>query len=67
MSPSERVPTARQTGPPVELRCRACGSWICSGPAGTPWLRGRCGNRSVLGQPGRKCALYGQTQKVIFR
>jgi hypothetical protein len=51
---------------PVELRCKGCGAWICSGPGGTPWLRGRCGNRSVLGQPGRKCAFYGQTQTVRF-
>jgi hypothetical protein len=50
----------------VELRCKACGGWISSAPSGTSWLRGRCGNRSALGQPGRKCAEYGQTQQVRF-
>jgi hypothetical protein len=35
-------------------------------PPGTPWARGRCGNRQVLGQPGRKCALYGKPQRFVF-
>ena len=52
--------------PPVEGRCASCGAWVVTGPAGTPWLRGRCANRSVDGLPGRKCRLYGQTQRFVF-
>jgi hypothetical protein len=54
--------TDQPKAPPWEARCKSCGGWVGTVPAGTAWFRGRCGNRSVLGQPGRKCALYGQTQ-----
>lgn len=52
--------------PPQEARCRACGGWVGTVPPGTPWFRGRCGNRAVDGLPGRKCRLYGQTQRFVF-
>lgn len=51
---------------PVEGWCAACGAWVVTGPPGTPWLRGRCGNRSVDGVPGRRCRLYAQTQRFVF-
>lgn len=52
-----------QKAPPVEARCRACGGWISTVPAGTPWVRGRCFNR----QDGRDCSLKGQGQTIKLR
>lgn len=49
--------------PPQEARCRACGGWIATVPAGTAWARGRCFNRVN----GRDCRLYGQGQTVKLR
>jgi hypothetical protein len=65
MSVAARDPQTRM--PPWEARCKACGGWVGTVPGGTAWFRGRCGNRSVLGQPGRKCALYGSTQSFKQR
>lgn len=49
--------------PPWDARCKSCGAWVGTVPSGTPWFRGRCGNRKVDGVPGRKCRAYGQTQR----
>lgn len=48
--------------PPWEARCSACGGWLATVPAGTSWVRARCGNRQVGGIPGRKCPLYAQSK-----
>jgi len=42
--------------PPAEARCRACGGWLGTVPAGTRWLRTRCLDR--------RCALHGVAQTV---
>ncbi len=51
--------------PPVEARCRACGAWLSTVPAGTAWARGRCFNARVQ-FTGRKCELYGTAQTVVL-
>lgn len=51
---------------PIEGYCRACGGWILTCAPGTAWARGRCGNRKLNGEPGRKCSLYAQTQRFTF-
>jgi hypothetical protein len=45
--------------PPRDARCSQCGEWIGTAPAGTKWLRGRCGNR--------RCPKYGAGQTVHLR
>lgn len=56
-------PLALPRPAPLEARCRACGGWIATVPAGTPWARGRCFNRVQ----GRDCRLYGQGQTIQLR
>lgn len=53
--------------PPWEARCRACGGWVGTVPGGTPWFRGRCGNRQMAGMAGRRCPQYGVTQTFKAR
>lgn len=45
--------------PPHEVRCRTCGGWLATVPAGTTWTRSRCMNK--------RCALYGEGQTVKLR
>ena len=51
---------------PVEGRCAVCGGWVVTVPAGTPWARGRCGNRKFGGLPGRKCPAYAEARTFRF-
>lgn len=44
---------------PQEARCRSCGGWLASAPAGAAWVRARCGNK--------RCRLYGDGQMIRFR
>jgi hypothetical protein len=60
---AERLADAPVKPPPVEARCAACGGWIATVPAGTPWARGRCYNRIN----GHACRLYGRGQTVHLR
>lgn len=62
MMVEQRAPKA----PPVEARCRACGGWLATVPAGTLWARGRCFNGRTQIATGKKCELYGVGQTVVL-
>lgn len=55
MAGSASGQATQQRLPPWEARCHACGGWVGTVPAGTPWFRGRCINR--------RCRMYGKTEK----
>jgi hypothetical protein len=55
----EPSPAEAAKPPPREARCAVCGEWMATAPAGTKWVRGRCGNR--------RCRKYGEGQTVHLR
>lgn len=55
MMVEQRAPKA----PPLEARCRYCGEWVSTVPAGTIWTRSRCF--------ARHCPSKGKQQTIYLR
>lgn len=55
----DRLAEQQAQAPPLEARCQGCGGWLSTVPAGTPWVRARCGNK--------RCRLYGDGQMIRFK